>query len=465
MHQLDTPQPLEQLRPDVPPGVVAVVNKLMAKRREDRCQTPAEAAEALARFAVESTPVFSRPIVAPRKPAAPPAPVRRPIPQDQTPPPRGDLSLCGKTAKVTIAFPTTSGDTPAPTERPTPEFLVSFSGHDGGVQAAAFSRDRDTLATGGLDGTVRVWDFGGPKPRERAILKAARPSTTTTSRPRTLPGLGAPSLSCAAGQAVHSVAVAPNNRWLASGGGGTDGLIRLWDLSADVPVEKAVLPGHKSPVDALAFAPDGKLLASGGNDRTIRLWDLATAPPRERGLLRGHGDVIKALTFSPDGKLLASAGQDSTIRLWHTHSRLWGREQAVLPGHGGHVTTLGFSPDGRLLASGSQDQSVCLWDVTQPKPEARAVLAGHTSMVRSVLFAPGGQILISVDDGGQVIQWDVSSAQKVRGWILPRTLLCSVALTIDGRYLATGTSDGKVRIYRLGTKRRNHNSAPASGVA
>jgi serine/threonine-protein kinase len=464
MHQLDAPKPLEEIRPELPPGVVLVVNKMMAKRREDRYQVPAEVAEVLSRYSTEAPAIYSRPTVPLRKPMATPAPVRRPAPpREPTPAAKTDLSACGKTAQVTVVVAPAGVETPPPAERPTPEFLVSFTGHGSGVQATAFTRDRDTLATGGLDGTVRIWDFSGAQPRERAVLAARRPAVAPTPA-RAVPGIGAPTLTSNPAPAIHSVAFAPNNRLLASGGG-MDGLIRLWDVSAEVPVERAVFNGHKAPVDALTFAPDSKLLASGGNDRTIRLWDVTTAPARERGVLRGHDDFIKALAFSPDGRLLASAGQDATIRLWNTQTRVWAREQAALPGHGGHVTTLAFSPDGKLLASGSQDQSVLLWDVSTPKPAVRAALTGHTGIVRLVLFIPGGQILISVDDGGQVMQWDVSSAQKVRGWILPRTLLCSVALTFDGRYLATGTTDGKVRIFRLGTKRRKESGNEASGVA
>src|SRR5262249_45322295 len=102
MHQLDSPTPLETIRPGIAPGVVAVVSKLMSKRREDRYQTPAEVAEALARFTTESSVVYSRPTVPPPKSAVIPSPQRRSSPSpDQTPPPRGELSACGETARVT----------------------------------------------------------------------------------------------------------------------------------------------------------------------------------------------------------------------------------------------------------------------------------------------------------------------------------------------------------------------------
>src|SRR5207253_107875 len=96
--------------------------------------------------------------------------------------------------------------------------------------------------------------------------------------------------------------------------------VRLWDLTGATPREKATIQGHDRPVRALAFAPDGKTLASGGEDGFLRLWDPVASPPKKRYEEKVQ-ETIGALVFSPDGKTLAGGIPQSddkvpAIRLW-----------------------------------------------------------------------------------------------------------------------------------------------------
>jgi WD40 repeat protein len=121
---------------------------------------------------------------------------------------------------------------------------------------------------------------------------------------------------------------------------------------------------HTNRIGAIAFSPDGKLLASagseeGGRDHTVRLWAVATGEERRR--LEGHQSGVDCLAFAPDGNLLASGGRDRTLRLWDV---VTGREVRRLTVPKGGAQCLAFSPDGKTLASVSMnDTAVHLWDV------------------------------------------------------------------------------------------------------
>ena len=133
--------------------------------------------------------------------------------------------------------------------------------------------------------------------------------------------------------------------------------VKLWDVKTGQ--EKAILKGHTSLVNSVAFSPDGKTLASASCDETIKLWDVATG--KEQATLKGHMDAVWSVAFSPDGKTLASASWDKTIKLWDVAT---GKEQATLKGHMDAVWSVAFSPDGKTLASASGDKTLKLWDIT-----------------------------------------------------------------------------------------------------
>src|SRR5262249_42901700 len=122
----------------------------------------------------------------------------------------------------------------------------------------------------------------------------------------------------------------------------------------------AVGRGHQGVIWNLAFAPDGKTVASASADGTVRLWDAATA--QQRGLLQHpQGAHLRGIGYSPDGKLLATGALDGTVRLWDTGSL---QQRAVLQRHTALVFSARFSPDGKTLATACGDETAILWDVT-----------------------------------------------------------------------------------------------------
>jgi WD40 repeat protein len=144
--------------------------------------------------------------------------------------------------------------------------------------------------------------------------------------------------------------------------------------------------GHTGSVCAVAFSPDGQLLASASNDTTVRLWNPATG--KELQKLEGHTDWVRAVVFSPDSQLLVSASYDTTVRIWNP---VTGKEIQKVEGHTHSVRAVAFSSDGQLLASVSGDTTVKLWNPVTEKELQK--LEGHTGWVQAVVFSPDGQLL------------------------------------------------------------------------
>ena len=233
--------------------------------------------------------------------------------------------------------------------------------------------------------------------------------------------------------------------------------IGIWMYSVATGDELALFTGHTAQIQSLAFAPDGKILASTGNDRTLRLWNTDTG--QQLMVLSDGRNFPSALAFSPDGTTIATEGRTGTIQIWDVAT---GDRLATLTGHTDTVEALAFAPDGNTLASASEDLSIRLWNIDSE--EHLSTLTGHKKPVKVLVFSPDGNTLASAGMGGTVRLWNPSTGKQVRSLLqsgltdtnheFPTATrqaawIDTLAFSPDGSTLASGDHHGIARLWRI----------------
>jgi WD40 repeat protein/serine/threonine protein kinase len=327
--------------------------------------------------------------------------------------------------------------------------LLCLRGHQGPITALAFTPDGQRLATGSTDGTVRIWDAvnGGE-------LKSFKDQKTGP--------IWAVAVTLAGGHVVT---------------GSDDGTIRVWNTDSGQVLQ--AFTGHTGPVWAIAATPNGQRLVTRGADNTTRVWDLQSVRNHVleqaaegtgvamsadgRLIMMGEAGrvnlwdpaagcrlqtldeitgMIRSVALTADGKRAMAGYWDGTAKVWDTAS---GQEILSLMGHTRWVVGVAFSPDGQRLATASLDGTARIWDLVSSGAIRR--LRGHTGPVNSIAVTSDGRRIITGSADGTAKMWDPA------GDLEPLTLkgqtgaVWSVAVTPDGQRVVTGGADGTVRIW------------------
>jgi WD40 repeat protein len=254
------------------------------------------------------------------------------------------------------------------------------------VDVVQFSPDGKLLAAGGGAGLIRLWETKnwqtvGEPMHHRLPAKLEPPN-----------------------DAVSWMCFSPDGAVLASNDCTGASSVVLWDVRSRKPLPAGPLIQNARQGSAIAFSPDGRLLAHSSAASRVSLWDWRNrrveGPPLETNI-----QGVWGLSFSPDGRTLAISGAiERHIELWDVASRrMIGRP---LPGHAGNwVFNIVFSPDGRQFASSSSE--LLLWDAAG-RDHLAAPLDSPIDNIYGLAFSPDSKRLLSAGRMGNVALWDVS---------------------------------------------------------
>ncbi|MBE9213908.1 pentapeptide repeat-containing protein [Plectonema cf. radiosum LEGE 06105] len=217
--------------------------------------------------------------------------------------------------------------------------------------------------------------------------------------------------------------------------------IYLWDVDNIRQLHQ--LEGHTGWVRAIAFTPDGKILASGSHDSTIKLWKVETGQCLQT--ITGHTSNIQSLAFNRDGTILASGSNDKTVRLWNMSTG----QCLILQGHTNNLCFVSFHPFDEKLITASTDNTVRLWNIQTG--ECLQIFHISINWLLAIAISHDGKTLVTGSDGNAVKFWDIETGECIKTLPGYHSCVWSIAFSHDDKFIITGSEDNTIKIWDVET--------------
>jgi WD40 repeat protein len=448
------PVSLQELRPDLPPGLSRVVRRMMAKAPEDRYQTPAKVCAALAPFTGTTLALDPAPL---RRKRAARRKVSGTFPRRRWPVVVAALllALVGIVAAAVYRIQTDNAELVISTDNPDVEVVIKQNGKvvriidtktgkevklDSGFyelelagqgEGLKLSLDRVTIhrgetvvATVTRKGKAAGAAAANPRPPAKPALLFTVPWQDEEQ--------GFPAF-------IGITGISSDGRlFFGAGDAGPSGRIRLFDLATGKLVRELV-PGSDVWFSFAQLLPGSKyLVASYNRDNDLYLWDVAAGKVVRKFV--GHTEPEPHFAVSPDGKRLLSWADDKTVRLWEVET---GKELRKLEGHADKAAGV-FSPDGKQVLTFSPDKTLRLWDVESGKELKK--LEGHTDACTGC-FSPEGKQALSYGPDGTIRLWDLGTGKELRRFEGPRSAVSFAGFVANGRQVVARSDEQEFRVW------------------
>jgi WD40 repeat protein len=224
-----------------------------------------------------------------------------------------------------------------------------------------------------------------------------------------------------------------------------DSTIRVYDSSWNLLWTSINAVGaHITNVTAVAFSPDGSLLASASLDQTVKIWSTSTWTLQQT--LIGHTNGVASVAFSPDGQRIVTGSTDGTVKIWNRSS---GACLLTIAAHTLPATATVFTPDGTRVVSGGDDGTIRIWSATTGA--ALLTLGGQRDFIGTVAFSPDGTICASTGGDGTIQVRNTDDGSLVSTWLGNTNYVSILAFSPDSARLASGGGplDPTIKVWRI----------------
>ena len=311
---------------------------------------------------------------------------------------------------------------PPQNPKPIVEFKPTGSGKSR-ITSIAFSPDGLSLAVGDLDlrsggQAIEIWDVN-KKQHVKSLVHSYDGRKS----------------------GVFAVTLSPNGEYLASAGLH----VKLWDIVDKDNPNEVITFEHDDPVEqydfspvyAVDFSPDGKLLAAGDKNGKVKIWDLPSGP----AITFQHETSVLSVNFSSDGKLLAAGDKNGKVKIWDLQNK---KILKTLEGDPEWIRTVKFSPnpDNPILAS-AENWMIRLWTLSDSQSRSTII---SPSTVDELSFSPDGKIIASTSSVG-VELWSVENGAHIISLKGQADRVKSTTFSTNDTILASGGDDGILRVW------------------
>jgi WD40 repeat protein len=324
-----------------------------------------------------------------------------------------------------------------------------------GISSAVFSPDGKFLMIGSYDKTVKLWEtetgkelrqFNGYSNRVDSVEYSPDGKYILSDDKLNIFHERVWELDTGKSEIItkddESVAYSPDGNFKVKAWAGAGGWPGLIDVKTG-EVKRQFNSG--APVDRLEYSPDGKYIltqAQVGTPAGVRVWDAST------GKLLRHiaSAIIDSASFSPDSQFVLTRESGSAATLWSVNSD----KTFKLHGNISPVYAASFSPDGKyVLTGGNPDSAAHLWEVKTGKDIQQ--FQGHLDIVRSVAYSLDGQRILTGSYDLSVKMWDAKTARELRQFDGHSGAVTGVGFSPDERFVLSGSEDGTTRIWEADT--------------